>query len=145
MQVEKGLLLTHLSDLKTCRGASGVQDHSTDRFLNLLVDFVKKYYTSTAERCSVQPAASLTYPNLRPISASRGILPLIQPEAQTVTKFENLAAPTAKKHYDVSELEKFWDEGGWEPITFGSNDTTPGISGTIKMATVLKASTLLMP
>jgi hypothetical protein len=128
MQVEKSLLLTYLSDLRTCRGVSAVQDHSTDKFFNLLLDFVKKYYASTAERCSVQPAASLSYPDLQPISASRGILPLIQPEPKTVTKFENLLAPTAKKHYDVSDLEKLWDEDGWEPIAFGSDDATPGIS-----------------
>lgn len=54
-------------------------------------------------------------------------MPLIQPEPKTVTKFENLSGPTAKKHYVVSDLEKFWDEDGWEPIAFGPN-ATPGIS-----------------
>jgi hypothetical protein len=53
---------------------------------------------------------------------------LIQPEPKTVTKFENLVASTAKKHYHVSDLEIFWDEDGWEPIAFGSNHATPGIS-----------------
>ena len=74
----------------------------------------------------MQPAAPLTYLNLPPISASRGILPLIQPKPKTVTTIENLLPSTAKKHYAISKLEQFWDEDGWEPIAFGSNDATPG-------------------
>jgi hypothetical protein len=64
MQVKKSLLLTYLSDLKTCQGVSAVQDYLTDKFLSLLLDFVKKYYTSTAEHCFVQLATSLMYLNL---------------------------------------------------------------------------------
>lgn len=76
----------------------------------------------------MQPPASLTYPSLPPISVSRGILPLIQPEPKVGTNSENLSAPTAKAHYVVSELEEFWVEDGWGHIAFGSNDATPGIS-----------------
>jgi hypothetical protein len=55
---------------------------------------------------------------------------LIQPEPNIIANCESidLLGPTEKAHYAVSELEKFWDEDGWEPIAFGSNDATPGIS-----------------
>lgn len=93
----------------------------------MLLDFVKKNYASTAEPHYVQPATPC--PSLPPVSANRETWPL-QPGPKVVASSESvLHSDSAEKAiYAVSELEKFWEENGWEDIAVEPNDAIPGLS-----------------
>jgi hypothetical protein len=104
-------LFNHLSDLEAYRGPHADRAHSMHGFLDLLLNFAKKTYTFSAESYSTPATGSSNSPSLPPL-ASNDFLTLSQP---------------ASKIADLN-LEKFWDEKGWEHIIFDSEDAAPGLS-----------------
>jgi hypothetical protein len=126
VQVEQSLLFNHLSDLDAYRGTHVDRAHSVG-LLNMLLDFVKKTYTSSAERHSTLSAASSSSPSL-PLPASDDLLTLSQPAAKIVDLESKLAEAHCPRDTAVSNLQKFWDEEGWEPIVFEFDNATPNLS-----------------
>jgi hypothetical protein len=111
IQVEKSLLFNHLSDLEAYRGTHADRAHSTDGFLNLLLDFVKNTYAFSAESNSTPSATS---------SNSHSLTPPVSTDFLTVSQ-------PASKIADL-DLQKIWDEEGWEHIVFDFEDATPVLS-----------------
>jgi hypothetical protein len=92
----------------------------------MLLDFVKRTYTSSAERHSTLSAASSSSPSLL-LPASDELLTLSQPATKIVDLESKLAKAHRSRDTAVSNLQKFWDEG-WEPIVFEFDNATPNLS-----------------
>jgi len=121
------LLFNRLSYLQEYRGTHAKGVHSTVRFLNLLLDFVKKTYTCSTEFHSTLSAASSSSPSL-PLAARDGLLALSQPSTKIVEYLDSEPAEAHSSGGDTttSDFQTFWDKEGWEPLVFDFNHATPG-------------------
>ena len=102
VQVEQSLFLHYLSE-EACRRAHADLAHSTLGLLNLLLDFVKKVYTSSAECHSTQPAAPPGSPNLTLAIADNEFLPLAQPKLNHMAKHLSAAAGESKNGKSMAQ------------------------------------------
>lgn len=128
MKIEQSLLFNHLCDLEAYRGSHTDRVHSTVRFLNLLLDFVKKTYTCSTEFHSTLPAAFLNSPSLQ-LPPRDDLLTLSHPATKIVEHLESKLEEAHPSEGDTttSHLRKCWDEAGWEPLVLDFNHETPDL------------------
>jgi hypothetical protein len=71
------------------RGTHADRTHSPLGLLNLLLDFVKKVYTSSTERHSTPPVAPAGSPSLPLAAASDDLLTSVQPATKIIEDLES--------------------------------------------------------